>query len=259
MGQGDQKSWEHSIPAEVGVTGPRVSLTFRKLIPTAPFARQPVPQIVEPDMPANEPKRVLVLTDSMFNFEKGWGEGTQVVRKKMYQLTHLDRFEHLFNGTDLVLVNAGVNDLSRYGERAYSLARRVETMLANLTRRHPRTTFVLNTVLLTHAKTIGKWLNEEIMDFNHRLFEMSLHSPNLRVLDTDWMAASFCQAQWGPSRVGDVYKRDGNGIHLSSSLQSHLESVVISCTSSTFTPHRGITWWLRPRFHEWAAWTPSRR
>ena len=204
-------NWEHCIPKEPNVREARVSLTFRRLEPIAstPKPKVTVPEIKNPATPHFPTKRVLILGDSMYpglKREFPNRSGLQVIQRNLYRLDALEEHSHLFDGTDLVFISAGINDLTRYGHRSWSLLQKLRPMMQRLCRDHPNTVFVLNSILLTSLN----WVNWHIEDTNFGLFEMALSIPNLHFLDShEW-------ANWlwwcGGCHVIDPR---GNGVHLS--------------------------------------------
>lgn len=130
-----------------------------------------------------------------------------MVRRPLYQLTDIENFEYMFSHTDHVVVAAGVNDLSRYGHRGYSLGEAMEPILERLLARHPTTTFTLCGPLLTALP----WLNREIDVWTERLFHLSNlpHMHNLLLLDMAHEGELYWQS------VGDPLEVGGNGIHIS--------------------------------------------
>eukprot|EP00116_Pleurobrachia_bachei_P003108 sb/3463370/ len=246
MTKASQGHWEHSIPAD-GTMGSRVSLTFRKITPAS--TRTIVPPIREPtEVPVTPPKRVLILTDSIYNglgAQLKWGKGVQVVYRRLYQLTHLEQYEHLFRDTDIVFISSGINDLSRYGERGYSLFNHIRPILSRLSSTYSDTLFVFNSVLDTAENRVGPWLNREINSTNNLIFDFSRSLPNLRFLDTHWSATKFWKAGGPP-----ILSPRGNGIHLSLAAQTHLESIIRKSLLSFlfFECTERRCWDLRPEF-----------
>ena len=243
-----QQNWEHCIPKEIAVKEPRVSLTFRKLSPisgTGTVTPTRIPPVQEPDIPRHPPKRVLILCDSMFSglhrdFPAGI-PGLQVVYRPLYQLTDLEKHSHLFQGTDTVFISAGINDLTRYGHRAWSLMEVVRPMIRRICTEHPGTTFVINSLLETASRTTGQWVNYEVKDMNYGLFGLSDALHNLLFLDTHAEAGGlWCRGR----RVLD----ERHGIHLLPTAKRTLsKSIAIHLTDHLYGgPGRWHGWRLWP-------------
>jgi alkylated DNA repair dioxygenase AlkB len=193
MSRESQSSWKHSIAPDESVTTPRISFTFRRLIPLSELPSRPrAPPITHPDhysSPNSPPRgtheRVLLLTDSILAstpthiFDKV--ESHRCIKKVNKRLVDIFGFEHEFRFTSTVIISCGVNDLACYGLRAHVLADMVTGKLADTCRRHPGTTFIYNSVLHTRYH---RWLNNEIDAFNRIMFELSFHVPNLKFFDS---------------------------------------------------------------------------
>ena len=102
------------------------------------------------------------------------------VKREMYKLTDISDHEMYMYGTKFVFISAGINDLSRYDHRNYSLAADFKAKIDILCRKYPDTTFIFNALLLTKFG----WLNREINLFNRHIFDHSLRRNNLWFFDS---------------------------------------------------------------------------
>ena len=192
MTRASQSDWKHSILPDPNIQDPRISFTFRKLIPEDDVPKRPkAPPIVHPDdyqSPKSPPRGshqgILLLTDSIlagtpeFIFDKI--AGFRCIKKMNKRLTDIFNFEPEFRYRKTVIISAGVNDLSCHGLRAHVLADLICNRLEKTCRKYPKTTFVYNSMLYTGHF----WLNQEIEEFNKIMFNLSLRVPNLFFFDS---------------------------------------------------------------------------
>ena len=187
MSRSSKVSWKHSIKPEPSITNPRISFTFRRLIPDSDIPPRPrAPPITHPDdyrskdsPPCATHHGILLLTDSILSptpeyiFDKI--DGHRCIKKVNNRLVNLLGFEPEFKYRKTVVISGGVNDLSCYGLRAHTLADLVCSRLAATCRKHRQTTFVYNSMLYNGHR----WLNGQVDEFNKIMFELSLDVPNL--------------------------------------------------------------------------------
>ena len=242
MSAANQRHWEHRIPEQPGCQGSRLSLTFRKLAPPPPPRR--IPSIREPNRPKKQVRRVLYLSDSVFGDigAGSWGD-IEVVRRPLYQIAHIEQFEHMFEHTEHVVIAAGVNDMSRYGHRGYSLGEHMDPILERLVTRYPRTTFTICAPLLTTYH----WLNRDIEEWTNHVFHLSNlgHMRNLLLLDMCEEGIRYMR------RVGELLDRTGNGIHLTHRAKGELREIVKEHVMGQTTGRRCRPWALRPAYWRW--------
>ena len=160
-----QTAWQHGIPASTDPNcGPRLSLTFRKLLTET---RTEIPPIRRPDMSLNAlttsvvdndhvvcKKRVLFLADSLHrSFPTHFldSEDTVCIKKPLpnFCLSDLHKFESEFPYTDFVFLSCGVNDMSRYGKNSGTLFGYFSDLIKRYRLKYPKTTFIFNSLLLT--------------------------------------------------------------------------------------------------------------
>ena len=211
MSSDSQAVWRHSILRDPAVSTSRVSFTIRRLVAISPEeTKQDIPPITPPSPPTQDKKqkRVLLITDSVhssmptFLFDSI--SDHVCIKKVNYKLTDLDPgFSGEFAYTDIVIVSCGVNDLSRYGHTANSLADIMCKLFKQYSFRYPNTKFIFNSLLLTRDH---KWLNTEIKSFNRYMFDLSRNTRNIYYFDSDRLVA-----QCGIKRIYS----DSNGIHVS--------------------------------------------
>ena len=235
-----QSLWKHGIGKEPDAKGGRISFTFRKLIATAPTASpsvipsdsqqdSPVPTIsaTPPPQPLR-PTRVLFLTDSILAstpvhlFENI--PNHICIKRKEYQLANLDQYQSEFEYTDVVVLSMGINDLSRYGHTARTLADCIAPRLKHYSHRYPDTKFVFNSVLLTRDI---KWCNKEVHVFNQLMFELSRDTRNLYFFDSDRFAEKkFSENKY--IRSFFATDRSNNGIHISLDMRKIIVSELVN-------------------------------
>ena len=215
MSRVSQNQWRHGLDKEPNVTDPRVSFTVRKLSPEnetrSSQQRSSIPPIAPPATETQKrTSRVLLLTDSVHkstpeNLFEQVAQHT-CVKKECYELTDVFKFENNFEHARTVILSCGVNDLSRYGKSANTLADLVCHKLDNGCRKHINTNFIFNSI--THSRDKA-WLNREIDTFNHHMYELSRRVPNLSFFDSHQMIKSV-----NPDIVWERSERSDNGIHL---------------------------------------------
>lgn len=226
MSKESQSIWKHGITIEPEVTGSRISFTFRKLLksPPSPEVRKPVPRIAPPSAPksADRPTRVLLLTDSIHSrtpphlFESV--PNHICIRKTNYELTNLHNFSPEFAYTDCVIVSCGINDLSRYGHTASSLADCVAHRFKEYSRKYPNTKFIFNSLLWSRDY---RWLNAEVDLFNNYMFELSRSVRNMYYFDShNLVSRSNIRNVYASGARTDLAESDmrttegNNGVHV---------------------------------------------
>ena len=258
MSRTSQATWKHSILIEPQITIPRVSFTFRKLIPEANVQRAPrAPPIVHPDLyqSPNSPPRgshhgVLLLTDSIlagtpeFLFDKI--DGFKCIKKINKRLIDVFNFEPEFSYRKTVVISGGVNDLSCYGLRAHVLADLVCNRLVKTCNNNPKTTFIFNSLLYTgHA-----WLNEEIDEFNRIMFDLSLTIPNFYFFDSSAVIESSpLSRRWDSV----IQRSDPRHVHITLAARRLISDELVKgvdlvCRGVEKAHLRTWTWPLRPSF-----------
>ena len=215
-----QEHWEHCIPKH-STEEKRLSLTFRRLSQGA--SSQPPPPIQRPTSvpppiedptptPAQEQSRILFLTDSIHksfpveNFPEH--SKIQCIKRVNWELHKIDKYEHLFNQSDIVFISCGINDLSRYSNKfnAENLIYFLRSKLNVWKTKYPDTKFVLNSLLCTRFN----WLNVEIKKYNRMLFELSMdyYCQGVYYFDS-W---NIARDLWNKNFY--VLNPNGNGIHI---------------------------------------------
>lgn len=184
MSRASQLNWLHSINREPECEGARVSFTFRYLVPRTQPVRSEIPPINI--TPPKRSKRVLLLTDSIISscptalFDVI--PDHTCIKKQNYQLADFGLFKDEFAYTDYVILSGGVNDLSRHGRTAKTLADAVYKRLSDCCIEYPETKFIFNSILLTDSK-YGT-LNREICIFNKYMFELACKFDNFIFFDS---------------------------------------------------------------------------
>jgi hypothetical protein len=224
MTQESQQVWKHGITYEPHVTEGRISFTFRKLvdIPSSESEsvsitdsvpdRVQVPPIAPPGSRPKTtppPKRVLFLTDSIlldtpeFIFEQA--PGHVCIKHRLFELSKIDQYAPQFQHADIVVVSCGVNDMSRYGHTATTLADVTQSRFKHYVDRYPTTKFIFNSVLKSRDYP---WLNREVDIFNRHMFYFAQSLRNFSFFDSDKFVQSY-----NFRYANDVYVKDG-GIHI---------------------------------------------
>ena len=67
------------------------------------------------------------------------------IKHKEYQLANIDQYSSEFEYTDVVVISMGINDLSRYGHKARTLADSITPKLQHYSRRYPHCKFIFST------------------------------------------------------------------------------------------------------------------
>ena len=210
MTKESQSVWKHGISREPEVTDSRVSFTFRRLVDVPVEEKPTIPPIAPHPSPKsnNKQTRVLLLTDSIHSSTPSFIfdaiPNHVCIKKVNYKLTDIhDGFRDEFPYTDVVIVSCGINDLSRYGHTANSLADIVCRRFKQYSVQYPNTKFIFNSVLLTRDH---QWVNTEVRLFNQYMFELSRSTRNMYYFDSDRLVA-----QCGIRRP---YLLQGQGIHV---------------------------------------------
>ena len=151
--------------------------------------------------------------------------------RECYQLCDIFQAEHEFKHAKTVIISSGINDLSRYGKSANTLADMVCRKLENCCNKYPNTNFVFNSI--THVKQ-QNWLNREIVDFNNYMFELSQRVRNLSFFDSHELI--MCM------RPEIVWER-GNGVHLCYNVRRMIVKGMVTAVGKITSPHS-------PKFRE---------
>ena len=258
MSRASQDLWEHSIAPEPSCKLPRISFTFRKMVPGAvPPPRPPVPPIKEDavasDMGRIPNKRVLFLSDSInsgFNPHRFLGTGVTCIRKPLYELADIAKYERELEFTDYVVISAGINDISRYGQGAQSISCYITGKLGDWARRFPNTCFIFNSILSTNYL----WLNKRAAVVNKAVFNLSLKlytCNNFYFLDS--------HARLLDANISQVISPLGNGVHITQQASSIVQLCIVDCVvaldRALLTGRAALqrVWPLRRQFRQSAA------
>ena len=243
MTRESQSSWKHGIVRDPQIREGRISLTFRRLVPASspstPPSQSTVPPIAPPPEQPKKPVRVLLLTDSIHSSTPDYLFETipnhVCIKQIEYQLENFDKWSSQFSYTDYVILSMGINDLSRYGHSAKSLADCVIQKLKFFCHKFPRTKFIFNSVLLTRDHD---WCNREVKTFNSIVHDLSRFMQNLYFFDSDGILVnqkpfagnkSFYEGG-SRSSLTDSSMRDArsnNGIHISLEMRRLIMSELV--------------------------------
>lgn len=255
MSRDSQLTWEHSIPPDPSCKLPRLSFTFRRLVPhprpTPKPAIPPIAEVVTPHNTHSPNKRVLLLTDSVnigLKTQLFRDTGLTCIKKPLFELSRIDDFEHEFLYTDYVVISSGINDISRYGHSSESIAALISGKLRLWVNKYPNTVFIFNSLLYTRFS----WLNKRVSCVNRSLFHLSLDlydNNNYWFLDT--------QAVMKSANFQDFISHTGNGIHISHAAAGTTHRSIVDCVTH-FNKGIGSSWPLRleyrraaSSFHAW--------
>ena len=246
-----QKTWRHGILYEPTVQECRFSFTFRRLVspPLTTNSESLGPQVPPIRPPGSDNKnvqlkRILIITDSMHSdmpeylFEQI--PNHICVKKTLYQLSQIDGWAPQFEHADIVAVSCGINDLSRYGNTAHSLADIVASRFRHYSKRYPNTQFIFNSLLLSRDYP---WLNREVRLFNKLVFEIAQNTRNFSFFDSDQLVAKSgltnSQIYARNSRTFDLSDsrsmHDGktdNGIHVSLQIRKMVTRELVNAVGS---------------------------
>jgi hypothetical protein len=168
---------------------------------------------------------------------------TCVKDAEFFELLDIDKYVHEFKHTDYVIISAGINDLSRYGQPASSICRFICNRLRRWTIMFPNTTFIFNSLLTTGFE----WLNRRVLAVNRALFDLSLelrNSGSFYFLDTHHLLRA--------SGLPCVISPRGNGIHVSHDAGRLVQRCIMDCVLAldrqvSSSPASAV-WPLRPQF-----------
>ncbi|MCP4262086.1 MAG: alpha-ketoglutarate-dependent dioxygenase AlkB [Planctomycetes bacterium] len=255
MTRSSQDTWRHGIDRDPSINRPRISLTFRKLVTPTPTPKSgsiPVPPVAPPSQQATLPQthtrhsRVLLIHDSMFQDtpERAFEHvpGFTCVKRPNYQLANMFKFESEFRHAKTVIISCGVNDLSRYGETAKSLADTVCPRLVECCNKFKGVNFVFTSITNSRG---NRWLNDEIFRFNSILHDLARGLQNLMFFDAHGMISRA-----GPKAAYD--SNDRNGIHLSLEVRKLVTRGLASCVGKLAGSHL-----LYHRNFEWLYYIPT--
>ena len=134
--------------------------------------------------------------------------GHTCVKKTNYDLVNFYNYRDEFRYTDIVILSGGINDISRNGHSAESLADIFFGRLAECARLYPDTRFIVNTMLWTEHQ----YFNDHIDRFNRYLFEFCNSGDFNNVFYFN--SHNYLSDNLGKIS-GSVYDRsDVNGIHI---------------------------------------------
>ena len=225
-----QHVWHHGIDRESQVMTPRVSFTFRHTTPlnegdNTPRNQDPPPPITRPDtVETHTMKRVLLRTDSihqntpahLFN-----NIPNHAYSKKLnYRLTGVFEHSPAFKHSDYVILSCGINDLSRYGFTADTLADQFFSRLVECCKLNPRTKFIFNSLLMSRQY---EWLNYEADKFNVYMSQLAKSVPNLYFFNSHGLLKA------SSSNVGRGWEPQGNGLHISLDARKLIIRELINC------------------------------
>ena len=177
----------------------------------------------QPSRPDDTRPKVLLLTDSILSstlpstFEQ---LGVKCVKKIIISLADIDNHKPDIAVSQFVIINAGVNDLSRCGETPSSLRRTSLDALRRLIATCPNTQFIINSVVWVD-ETKHPRLNPQIDDLNNHLRE--LVTENASYLDTHWLLKRSYLQEVPIVRDG----RQKDGIHITPDAQRFLGGCLV--------------------------------
>jgi len=246
MSRADQDNWRHGIDRDIAVRNPRISLTFRKLkqpescTEPAPQTLHRIPPVAPPAQNSSSQSRhsrVLFIHDSIHRDTPEWLfdqiPGHRCQKRLNYQLT--DSLNHDIKHAKTVIISCGINDLSRYGKSAKSLADNFCPRLVESCKSNESTQFVFCAL----SSTKISWLNREIDDFNLCMVNLARVIPNL----------TFYDAHAVIKRVHSYYvwdRNDRHGIHLHHDVRRAVAYELVNCVGklcgSELPRHRNCAW-----------------
>ena len=260
MTQQSQTHWQHCIPVSQTPCGPRMSLTFRRhtaALPKPqppPSIHRPLPTETQDPDPCStskpSPKRVLFLTDSIImNFPIDlFPDNVGCIKKVNFELFNIDKYEHEFSYTDVVVINCGINDLTRHDFTARKLLDFIIPKLNKYTLKYPNVMFIINSLLYT----VDPYFNGQISTYNRELFKFSVYNDNV------WFFDSHHLVSHGPNPID--HSERGNGVHITHHAKKHISSTLRECIVKTCSGWRDIDriWPLRPEYRHIAVDIRSR-
>ena len=236
MSQESQDLWRHGLDKEPAVKEARVSFTIRHLTTevtgSTPNSRQIPPIIPPPTQTTSRTARVMLVTDSIHKstpehvFEQV--PGITCVKKECYQLCDIFEMEREFEHAKTVILSSGINDLSRYGKTAHTLADLVCPKLEKCCKKFSKTNFIFNSI--THVKN-NNWLNDEVNIFNDFMFELSQKVRNLTYFDSHGLIMNM-----KPVYVWDRSER-GNGVHLCYDVRRTIVKGMVTAVGKVTSAH----------------------
>ena len=157
-------------------------------------------------------------------------------------------FEPEFRDTDVVILSAGINDLSRYKFTAESLADVICKQLAGCSKKHPRTFFILNSLLLTGVT----WLNKEVDRFNQYMNAFCNTQRNIHFFDSHQvlMESQLGKVLAQPDRRlhVDTKRKIPNGIHITLEAQIVVTDQLVNLVGHLHARARNM---YSSRFYHW--------
>ena len=220
-----QNSWRHSIPIDHTVSEPRISFTFRKIVPVsdlpprprAPPIKRPEHQKSEtmssfrPTAPNGQLKRIEFLSDSILGVVSNYAfhniPNHRCVKRSCPQLANFEEFNSDFLFSEYVIISSGINDLSCYNHIANSLFELLRPKIIESCKKSTAT-FIFNSLLHTRHP----WLNIEVDCLNQLMFQLSCELENFLFFDSLICLQSSVIA----INIDDVLpKRDIRGVHIS--------------------------------------------
>ena len=180
MTRESQDYYDHGIPAASLDTGPSASVTLRMMceVPSAPI----VPRPINPEISAPSPKRVLVLGDSLNKDFDPYMFRYPIVcyKEPLKQLRNLLDHEQSIAKSDLVIISAGVNDLTTLHIPASTAAATLARNMEYLQEKYPNVEFLLNSVSPVGIRyQSSSHVNNQIDMFNNLCFDYAMYCADL--------------------------------------------------------------------------------
>ena len=190
-----QNSWKHSIETVPGLTGCRISLSFRHIDPV--FA-----------------KSTIVIGDSntkqlKFGTGKGtFGGGMPGMRIKMNTLLDIPHPNVLLSYANII-IHVGVNDLRNDRVDPRNLIGRLKEICTHLCQRKKS----LNIVLSGALPSRNIYLNQQIHEYNYMLYQLSNSMDNVTFLNNNFFSGrnSILLARYASNNINDMVHINGSG------------------------------------------------
>ena len=177
-----QDFFDHGIPPTSAATGPSGSITLRMMRKvTTP------PAVTEPPKAPRPPKKVLILSDSLNAGFDPYSFKSSIVcfKEPLKQLRNIMKHEKSIAQADVVIISAGINDMTTLNIPGDSAAHTLATNINILQDRYPEVHILLNAVSPVRLKFnsakygLSERVNDEINIFNDRCFNLGTHSASI--------------------------------------------------------------------------------
>jgi len=159
------------------------SLAFR-VFRCSQLVLDPKPNCPPPGVCGRDSRRVLFLTDSILNkFQPHMFRslaGHTCIKKTNYDLTNFHNYRDEFAYTDVVILSGGINDITRNGHSAESLADIFFARLEECAKMFPDTKFIVNSMIWTKLR----YFNDHIDRFNKYLSDFCRKLSNVVFFDS---------------------------------------------------------------------------